>query len=333
MMMIKVMPSWIFLIVLVACIISPRRVLADFPNVPLIDVGRWISSSGSSSSSETTTDSVDPSSSLLLEQQRIVNEILEACKSVGFFTIINHGIDTTVIQEAWKASAEFFNLSIEEKMNHNANGDDAEYPYGYEQKEQLSKGKALDGDSNGGDESSMMMNTDDDIPILESKETYAIGPNNIQSGMPLRRWVNTPSVPTFRIALETYYEQMESLALRLLQLFALALGQPISYFESKMDHHMSALRLIHYYPLNDTSTEEPKRRVIRAGAHTDYGALTILNAGQPGLQVLRRDLENQNRTEWYSVPLVPNAFVINLGDLMQRWTNGTSLYVCLSLFF
>jgi isopenicillin N synthase-like dioxygenase len=114
---------------------------------------------------------------------------------------------------------------------------------------------------------------------------------------------------------------MEGLALRLLELLALALGQPVGFFEDKMDHHMSALRLIHYYPLGDAASEEPKR-VIRAGAHTDYGALTILNAGQPGLQVLRHDTENRSRTEWYSVPLVPGAFVINLGDLMQRWTNG-----------
>ena len=284
-----------------------HRSLADFPDVPLIDIGPWMQLA-SSSTTATTSDTTSP------EQQRVVEEILEACRTVGFFTILNHGVDPAVLEEAWKASADFFNLPMDEKMNHNAEND-AEYPYGYEQKEQLSKGKALDGA--GGPSAA-----DDGIPVMESKETFAIGPNNENSGMPLRRWVDTPSVPTFRTALEAYYEKMEGLALRLLELFALALGQPVSFFEDKMDHHMSALRLIHYYPLGDTANEEP-RRIIRAGAHTDYGALTILNAGQPGLQVLRHDTENRNRTEWYSVPLVPGGFVINLGDLMQRWTNGT----------
>lgn len=278
----------------------PTPSAADFPRVPLVDVGPWMRG--------TFTNVTSP------EQQQVVDEILEACRTVGFFTITNHGVDTAIIQQAWKVSAEFFDLPMEEKMKHNVDND-AEYPYGYEQKEQLSKGKALDG---------VGSTVDDGTPVVESKETFAIGPEDEKSGMPLRRWMETPSVPRFRPALEDYYEKMEGLALRLLELFALALEQPVSFFDDKMDHHMSALRLIHYYPLiRDTVTKEPKR-IVRAGAHTDYGALTILNAEEPGLQVLRHDPEDRNRTQWYSVPLVPGAFVINLGDLMQRWTNGAN---------
>ena len=298
----------IYLLLLLLATSSVRRSLADFPDVPLIDIGSWMRVASSS-----TRNSTNTAATTSLEQQRVVEEILEACRTVGFFTIVNHGVDPAVLEEAWKASADFFNLPMEEKMNHDAEND-AEYPYGYEQKEQLSKGKALDGA--GGPSAA-----DDGIPVVESKETFAIGPDDEKSGMPLRRWVDTPSVPAFRLALEAYYATMEGLALRLLELFALALGQPVSFFEDKMDHHMSALRLIHYYPLGESANDVP-RRIVRAGAHTDYGALTILNAGQPGLQVLRHDTENRNRTEWYSVPLVPGAFVINLGDLMQRWTNG-----------
>lgn len=278
---------------LLSLLISTAR--ADFPAVPIIDVGVWMSGEASNQTS--------PS------QQKVVDEILEACRTVGFFTITNHGVDQTIIQDAWSASADFFNLSEEEKLRHKASND-AEYPYGYEQKEQLSKGKALDG---------VASIADDGTPIEESKETFAIGPDSIASGMPLRRWMDTPTVPRFQSALETYYENMEALSLRLLELFALALGQPVYYFRDKMDRHMSALRLIHYYP---SEHAEQSSWVIRAGAHTDYGALTILNAGQPGLQVLRYDAQNRSRTEWYPVPTVPGALIINLGDLMQRWTNG-----------
>jgi isopenicillin N synthase-like dioxygenase len=277
-------------------------VAADFPSIPSIDLSAWMDADSTNS---TTTPG----------QQKIVKDILEACRTVGFFTITNHGVDPRIIQDAWDASADFFELPNDEKLQHKA-GNDAEYPYGYEQKEQLSKGKALDGAGSG---------ADDGTPIVESKETFAIGPQNLASGMPLRKWIDTPSVPKFQPALEAYYHTMEGLALKLLELFALALDQPVDFFQDKMDHHMSALRLIHYYPLEEIMEEST--RVIRAGAHTDYGALTILLAGQPGLQVLRYDAQNRSRTEWFSVPLIPGAFVINLGDLMQRWTNGMLVWM------
>lgn len=292
-------PSWIFFLLCFVFSVTD----ADFPSVPVVDVGPWMQTVSTNTISS--------------EQQEVVHQILRACQTVGFFTITNHGVDTSVIQDAWKASAQFFDLPLEEKMKHKAN-DDAEYPYGYEQNEQLSKGKALDGSASV---------IDDGTPIFESKETFTIGPDDERSGMPLRRWVETPHVPTFRGSLETYYAKMAVLALRLLELFALALGQPVSFFDDKMDHHMSALRLIHYFPFVEAKTGAERQQVIRAGAHTDYGALTILNAGQPGLQVLRYDSQNRSRTEWYSVPMVSDAFIINLGDLMQRWTNGKSLCV------
>jgi isopenicillin N synthase-like dioxygenase len=112
---------------------------------------------------------------------------------------------------------------------------------------------------------------------------------------------------------------MEKLALMLLEIFAIALHESPHFFDNKMDHHMSALRLVHYYPL-----QQPKHttHVIRAGAHTDYGALTILAAQDEGLEVLLRYQEADGTTtsKWIPVPLIPGTFIINLGDLMQRWT-------------
>jgi isopenicillin N synthase-like dioxygenase len=118
---------------------------------------------------------------------------------------------------------------------------------------------------------------------------------------------------------------MEDLATTLLRIFALALGEPITYFHDKMDRHMSALRLVHYYPLLDPppAGDDGSMVVVRAGAHTDYGALTILAANDKGLQVLlpSRDANNDRREEWVPVPVVPGTLIVNLGDLMQRWTN------------
>ena len=97
--------------------------------------------------------------------------------------------------------------------------------------------------------------------------------------------------------------------------FALALRLEEYWFEDKVDKHMSALRLLNYPDLEEK--EKPLKGQLRAGAHTDYGALTILRSGGPGLQV-KKDGEV---SEWVDVPLLENAFIVNLGDLMQRWTN------------
>eukprot|EP00934_Nitzschia_sp_Nitz4_P006826 Nitzschia sp. Nitz4//scaffold42_size132992//77996//79270//NITZ4_003403-RA/size132992-augustus-gene-0.114-mRNA-1//-1//CDS//3329551730//6816//frame0 len=275
--------------------------LAEFPDIPLIDFGPWKSDNDT-------------------ERQRVVQQVLHACQTAGFFQIYNHGIDQSVMDSAWNASSDFFEMSGQDKLKHRTTHE-AEYPYGYEQSEQLSRGKQLDGVTQDGTTEA----------VVDTKETFSIGPNNTASGMPPRRWQPTPSIPHFQQALETYYSAMNALADQLFQVFALALNKPESYFVPLHDRHLSALRLVHYFPL----TEELRRELVnpakgsvsttnwlvRAGAHTDYGAMTILNAQQEGLQILRRDLEDPTISEWYSVPLVEGALNINLGDLMQRWTN------------
>jgi isopenicillin N synthase-like dioxygenase len=266
------------------------------PVVPIIDLTPWTTPNTNS-----TNDS----------QMEVVRQIHEACQSVGFFLVINHGLDSQVLQDAWMATQEFFELPGEEKLKHKTTNE-AEYPYGYEQSEKLVKGKQLDGANNNLDE--------DSEAAADLKETFAIGPENEDSGMPRRRWIAS-SVSTFQQALEDYYAQMEELALNLLRVMALALEQPETYFDDKMGHHLSALRLVHYYPLDPPLHQE---QVVRAGAHTDYGALTILNAQDTGLQIFLYDDHDKTTGRWYPVPLVPGALIINLGDLMQRWTNGKS---------
>lgn len=313
-------PTNVWVVVSIALSFRIGCTLAEFPPVPLIDLSSW-----------TTTNTDSQTSNSLLEQERlkVVQQIHEACKTVGFFQVSNHGIPEAIMDNAWAAAGGFFDLPLDEKLSFMTTNQ-AEYPYGYEQSEQLSKGKELDG---GGVTTSTGDADVDDTNVMDSKETFAIGPNDPQSGMPLRRWQPTPSVPTFQSALEEYYEAMNQLANILFQVFALALDKPIDYFVNETDHHMSALRLLHYYPLNDkvdgASSETiaqgkstSPQYIVRAGAHTDYGALTILNTKRSGLQVLRHDPENRTRTEWFSMPVVPGALNINLGDLMQRWTNG-----------
>jgi isopenicillin N synthase-like dioxygenase len=105
---------------------------------------------------------------------------------------------------------------------------------------------------------------------------------------------------------------MEGLGSRLLGLAAAALELPAGQFTPFFVRHASALRALRYPPLE----RPPAPGRLRAGEHSDYGSFTILLPGpEPGLEVLTR------AGDWLAVPPVPGAFVVNVGDLMQRWTN------------
>jgi isopenicillin N synthase-like dioxygenase len=289
----------------------------------------------------------------------LARQIGDACQSVGFFAVVNHGVDDALIDRAFAASRGFFDRSDEEKLECKTSNE-AEYPYGYERSENLNRGKRSgsrndttreeDGGSNDDGENAPRVtktrssetesldaagnsSAQQQSPRADLKETFSIGPCNPDAGMPPRRFPSHP--PELRDALQQYYEQMERLASRLLRLFAVALHLPSrDWFEPLLTRHLSALRILNYYEFDWSTTaaaggESSSESIqIRAGEHTDYGALTILRSGGPGLQ-LRKDGMSTVRgvdgdgAEWVDVPEIPGAFIINIGDMMQRWTNGT----------
>jgi len=123
-------------------------------------------------------------------------------------------------------------------------------------------------------------------------------------------WPARPAA--FRAVWTEYYRTMEALAGRIMRIFAVALDLPEDFFRDKTDRHISGIRANHY----PEQVEAPRPGQIRAGAHTDYGAVTILlPENVPGLEVRNR------RTEWVAVSPPPGTFVCNIGDLMQHWTN------------
>ena len=95
--------------------------------------------------------------------------------------------------------------------------------------------------------------------------------------------------------------------------FALALGLDESFFAPWLDVTMTTLGPLHYPPQRGRISEAQ----LGAGAHTDYGCLTLLHQDSSGgLQVRRRD------GLWIDAPPIPGSFVVNIGDMMERWTNG-----------
>jgi isopenicillin N synthase-like dioxygenase len=226
-----------------------------------------------------------------------------ACEQVGFFAIAGHGMPAPVIDGAWIAARGFFDLpdALKRQVIVPRQG----YPYGWAPVSSESLAYSL-GDSR--------------PPDL--KEAFSIGPadlaaapegepDSIEFAWAANIWPDQP--PGFRDALLAYYRAVSALAERLMELLALGLGLPEQYFAPTIDRAISALRLLNYPDQSD----DPIPGQLRAGAHTDYGSLTILLQEQApgGLEV--QDADGQ----WHPVPVVPGTFIVNLGDLMARWTN------------
>jgi isopenicillin N synthase-like dioxygenase len=117
----------------------------------------------------------------------------------------------------------------------------------------------------------------------------------------------------FEATMSEYYRRMEALSATLMRVFAVALDLPEDFFAPAIDRHITSFA-VNYYPLQKVP---PRPGQLRAGAHSDYGSLTVLKTQDVpgGLQV--RDISGA----WRDVAPVPGAFIINIGDLMAQWTN------------
>jgi isopenicillin N synthase-like dioxygenase len=157
-----------------------------------------------------------------------------------------------------------------------------------------------------------------DYRELFSINRVTIDPADPYYTSPLGKRIFAPNiwpegVSGLREAWTEYYHAMENLAGNLMHLFALALDLDENWFDDKVDKHMTNF-VVSNYP--EQPHELPEGQ-LRAGAHTDYGSMTIIKAEdkQGGLEVL--DAEGR----WRPVPIVPGTFIVNLGDLMAQWTN------------
>eukprot|EP00003_Mantamonas_plastica_P008141 TRINITY_DN1704_c0_g1_i1.p1 TRINITY_DN1704_c0_g1~~TRINITY_DN1704_c0_g1_i1.p1 ORF type:complete len:381 (-),score=128.72 TRINITY_DN1704_c0_g1_i1:60-1202(-) len=259
-------------------------------------------------SAETTVQVMDVSrlhSEDVEERKALAVEIGKVCEDIGFLVITGHGVNQDIIDNMWNQTREFFDLPEEEKDE--CTRPQHIYPFGYIKMlgEVLSRGKSSE--KTEGDQY-----TEEDEAPADLKETFSLGPDDPETGFGERVFPRNPV--GFRKAWEDYYNAMNDLAGKLMRSFALALNLEETYFEKFIDHQASALRAINY-PHLEGVTPLPGQQ--RAGAHTDYGTVTILRVDAPGLQV-SKDKENPN---WVDVPFVPGAYIINLGDLIKRWTN------------
>jgi isopenicillin N synthase-like dioxygenase len=225
----------------------------------------------------------------------LLQDFFSAYNKYGFGYIINHGIEKTLIEQLFQVSKKFHSQPLSEKMrvalDHNHRG------YIAINTSTDVNSKLADVKKPNQSESFMMMREDKS----ELPDVYLSGPN---------QW---PKLENFKEVLEKYTCNMTKLGRNLMRLALLSSGvKDLSVMQS-LDTPTIWLRLLHYPPISKNSPSD----LYGSAPHTDFGCLTILAQDEiGGLQVQTRE------GEWIDVPKLEGSFVVNVGDMLSRYTNG-----------
>lgn len=217
-------------------------------------------------------------------RRTVAEQMHRACRDTGFFYVGGHGVSQAVIDAALSAARVFFDLAPAEKMKVLGPGGG----YGYEplQAQVLDAGTPPD-----------------------LKEGFMMGtPDNA-----LARAVCWPREPAgFRDAARVYQAEMIRLGRHLVQCLAESMALPPDYFDAGFERPNCSVRFLHYAP----RPKNTPAAQLGAGAHTDWGAITLLYQDHAG------GLEVQDAAgTWIAAKPVPGSFVVNLGDMVRRWSN------------
>jgi isopenicillin N synthase-like dioxygenase len=240
------------------------------------------------------------------ERRAVARAVGDACRSIGFLVITGHGVPADLIARVDAASRAFFDLPLAAKMAIQRPAPDVTRGYIALAGEAVARSR---GEATPGDLNESLMIGPVDVPAGDAYVTAAAAGKHFAPNL----WPAEPA--DLKPAYIAYFRAMEALAAALMRSFALALELPEPFFDDKIDRHISRLR-VRNYPSQATPPEPGQ---LRAGAHSDYGSLTILRAeDRPGgLQVCNQ------AGAWVDVPIVPDCYIVNIGDLMAQWTNDT----------
>lgn len=235
----------------------------------------------------------------------IGNQLIQAFRTIGFATLINHGIEESIIQDAYRASLEFFtNLTLEQKL----------------------RSKYVSHESNRGYIPMGSEQFPDSSTMAERKETFDIGSEIYDTEKYQTPWPTNDilSDNIFRNKLMQYFHAFDQLYLRVMKLIAIGLQLPDEhFFVNRCNEQHCNLRLLHYpeIKVSDLTTtrqdDNNSARIIHRGAeHRDYGTITLLSQDLVGgLRVQKLD------GTYIFVDPTPNSIIVNVGDMLQRWTN------------
>ncbi|HSF18452.1 MAG TPA: 2-oxoglutarate and iron-dependent oxygenase domain-containing protein [Vicinamibacteria bacterium] len=219
-----------------------------------------------------------------------------ACLKTGFFFVSNHRLPDGLLDRIRAASRSFFSLPLEEKLR--IHFEKARKQRGYIPL----RGESSDPKGKGDEKEAL----DFTFPVLPEGVSDPVayrmyGPNLWPEGL-----------SGFRETVESYFEEMIRIAGTLFEILAASLELPHDFFRPRIDRPIAQLRLLHYPPQSEPLDEAS----LGIGEHCDYECFTILDPGDvTGLQL--RD----QKGEWLEVQPLPGAFVVNLGEMLARWTN------------
>ena len=233
----------------------------------------------------------------------VASAVATACVDVGFFKIARHGIPAETLSAAFAVMNDFFDLPASEKAA--VRPPDGMAPRGWHALETKNLSRTIG------------LDTPPDL-----REQFYIGPLNpdrarlaaIPEAAPFYQDNVWPARPErLRETYTALYRAMETLGCELMRVFAVALGLDPWFFDGAIDNHFATLPA-NFYPVPEG---DPRAGQLRAGAHSDFGSLTILalNDAPGGLQVRMTD------ETWRDVSAAPGELIVNIGDMMQRWTN------------
>ena len=224
----------------------------------------------------------------------VAEELRRACEHDGFFYVANHGVASELIAKVRRAAETFFALPKDAKLA--LHFEKASKQRGYIPFQAESTDPTATGDQK---------------EALDF--TFPIPPEGVSDAVAHRMygenlWPN--DLPHFRATIDGYFDEMIRLGGVLFETMAVSFELPRDYFHDKIDRPIAQLRLLHYPPHDPT-----QKKSLGIGAHCDYECFTILDQGEVG------GLQIQRNGEWFDVDVVPGAFVVNLGEMLARWTN------------
>jgi isopenicillin N synthase-like dioxygenase len=236
------------------------------------------------------------------ERRAVASRVDDICTDVGFLTVSGHGVDNTLMTEALDVCQEFFDLPLDAKLR-------ATDPV-----------KSNNRGYNGvGTEALAYSLGEQHISAPDLFEAFNVGRSDTRGEyfdtyrpfFAPNIWPESPAL--FRPIIERYLAELHRVTDSLLELFEMALGLDTGHLIDRTRHAVITARAINYQ--RRQGELPPADGQLRMGAHTDYGVLTVLLADNvPGLQIFRDG-------HWAEVPIVEGTFVVNLGDMLARWTN------------
>jgi isopenicillin N synthase-like dioxygenase len=263
---------------------------SDSGIVPVVDISAWTDPKGGARDDD---------------RQAVARRLDEVCRTVGFAQIVGHRVPDDLIADMLALTSAFFDLPVEEKVRYVPSAPNINRGYAPFGSEALA----------------YSLGADEALPDMF--EAFNIGVDTWPAGeayyeaeahrmFAANLW--PPQPERMRAVWVAYFEAMSTLAGTLMSAFARALDLPDDYFVERTGRAPNVMRANRY--VRQPGSPDPAPGQMRMGAHTDYGACTILLADDvPGLEILGPE------GVWHDVRPLPGAFIINIGDLLARWTN------------